>query len=70
MDCSRDSRGFGKSGTPIDPKALYNAIAIWQNWSASRVSRGRYAIKDFGFGLDIEGIEGDDGTNRSTEHDN
>jgi len=52
----------------LSPRRSTMPLAIWQKMVASTRLAGSIRDQDFGFGLDIEGIEGDDGTNRSTEH--
>jgi hypothetical protein len=65
---------LGERGQALDSKtvkAIYNTINYFaKTGRLQRISRGRYLVRDLGVGLDIAEDMGDDGTTRSTEHDN
>jgi len=68
-DISEIAEALNKQGKPAHSKALHNAIAyLASTGRLQRVSRGRYLVKEYGFG--VEAADGtDDGTRRTTEHD-
>ncbi len=65
---------LGEKGQALDPKtvkAIYNTINYFaKTGRLQRISRGRYLVRDLGAALDVAEEISDDGTTRTTEHDN
>ena len=68
LSVSEVQNRLSEGGKPADTKAIYNTMNyLVKTGLLKRVSRGLYSLREFGFGLDADGLP-DDGTVRGSEH--
>jgi len=65
---SEVQNSLSNQGKSAEPKAIYNTLNyLVKAGLLERVARGRYRLRELGFGLEADGLP-DDGTTRMSEH--